>query len=95
MPIKTGQTGEADIRQAVIAVLKDQPSRTIKTSQLIKELRKRIKLTDADQERLKNRNDDRFSQIVRNIKSHKAQPGNMIHDGILEAIPRGFRLRQE
>lgn len=94
MPKKVpGRVGEADIRNDVIAVLQEQPSKEIRTSKLIKELRKRVKLTAADEEQLAGRNDDRFSQIVRNIKSHKNQPGNLIYDGILEAIPRGFRLR--
>jgi hypothetical protein len=91
---KPGRVGEADLRRDVIAVLNGQPRKEITTSKLIKELRNRIKLTPEDEEQLAGRNDDRFSQIVRNIKSHKSSPGNMIYDGVLEAIPRGFRLRE-
>ena len=35
---------------------------------------------------------DRFSQIVRNIKSHKDQPGNLLHEGLLIAVKGGFRI---
>jgi len=91
---KAGRVGEADLRADVIAVLNEQPRREIRTSKLIKELRGRIKLSAEDQEILAGRNDDRFSQIVRNIKSHKKSPGNLIYEGVLEAVPRGFRLRE-
>lgn len=94
MSSKAGRVGEADLRADVIAVLNEQPKKEIRTSKLIKELRGRIKLSAEDQEILAGRNDDRFSQIVRNIKSHKGTPGNLVYDGVLEAIPRGFRLRQ-
>ncbi|WP_296746048.1 hypothetical protein [Mesorhizobium sp.] len=91
MAKKPGRVGEADIGPDVIAIIDTQPGRQITTTRLIAELRNRIPLNAEDEEQLDGRNDDRFSQIVRNIKSHRNQPGNLIHDGHLIAIPGGFR----
>ncbi len=91
MAKKPGRVGEADIGTDVLAIVDAQPGRQITTTKLISELRKRIPLNVEDEEQLDGRNDDRFSQIVRNIKSHRKQPGNLIHDGHLIAIPGGFK----
>jgi hypothetical protein len=91
MAKKPGRIGEHDISQDVIAIIDGEPNRQITTTKLIAELRKRIPLNAQDQEQLDGRQDDRFSQIVRNIKSHQTTPGNLIYDGHLQAIPRGFK----
>ncbi|MER9433234.1 hypothetical protein [Mesorhizobium sp. M0408] len=91
MAKKPGRIGEADIGPDVIAIIDAEPHREITTTKLIAELRNRIPLSAEDEEQLNGRNDDRFSQIVRNIKSHKDSPGNLIYDGHLIAIKDGFR----
>lgn len=91
MARKPGRVGEADIAGDVIAIIDAEPHREITTTKLIAELRDRIPLGPEDEEQLEGRNDDRFSQIVRNIKSHKSTPGNLIHDGHLIGIPGGFK----
>ncbi|MER8596220.1 hypothetical protein NKH33_32685 [Mesorhizobium sp. M1182] len=91
MAKKPGRIGEADIGSDVIAIIDAEPHREITTTKLIAELRNRIPLSAEDEEQLNGRNDDRFSQIVRNIKSHKDSPGNLIYDGHLIAIKDGFR----
>ncbi|MGX5805146.1 hypothetical protein ACWGS9_28430 [Bradyrhizobium sp. Arg314] len=91
MAKKPGRVGEADIGPDVIAIIDAEPGRQITTTKLIAELRKRIPLGAEDEEQLDGRADDCFSQIVRNIKSHRNQPGNLIHEGDLIAIPGGFR----
>lgn len=91
MARKPGRVGEADIGPDVIAIVDGEPGRQITTTKLISELRSRIPLSVEDEEQLDGRNDDRFSQIVRNIKSHKNTPGNLIHDGHLIEIKGGFR----
>lgn len=88
---KAGRIGEADISQAVIDIIDAEPGRQITTTKLIAELRKSMPLSPEDEALLEGRLDDRFSQIVRNIKSHKKQPGNLVHDGHLIAIKGGFR----
>ena len=91
MAKKLGRIGEHDLAKDVIAIVDGEPNREISTTKLIRELRKRIPLSVEDEELLDGRQDDRFSQIVRNIKSHKNTPGNLIHDGHLTAIYRGFK----
>lgn len=91
MAKKPGRVGEADISGVVLAIIDAEPGKQISTTKLIKELRKRIPLSADDLVELDGRNDDRFSQIVRNIKSHKKSAGNLIHDGHLLPIPRGFK----
>ncbi len=44
---------------------------SILTSDLIQQLREIMKPKEEDIEILKNRNDDRFSQKVRNLRSHR------------------------
>jgi hypothetical protein len=91
MARRKARVGEADLSKDVLDIIDARPNKQITTTELIAELRKRIPLTDEDKEILAKRQDDRFSQIVRNIKSHKATPGNLIYEGILADIPRGFR----
>jgi len=43
----------------------------VPTKLLAKELRQVIELTPADRILLKNRSDDRFSQVIRNLVSHR------------------------
>lgn len=59
---------EDQIVPVVLEIIKDQPG--IRTSELIDEARRIMKPSGEDLEILDNRNDDKFSQKVRNIKSH-------------------------
>lgn len=91
MARKPGRIGEADISRDVLDIIDAEPNREITTTRLIAELRRRLPLSPEDEAQLDGRNDDRFSQIVRNIKSHKNTPGNLIYDGHLVDIKGGFR----
>mgnify|MGYP006934546664 FL=1 len=59
---------ENEITDVVINIIRDNPG--IRTSELIDEARRIMKPSGEDKEILDNRNDDKFSQKVRNIKSH-------------------------
>ena len=59
---------ENEIADVVLDIIRDYPG--IHTSGLIEEARRRMQPTGEDLEILDNRNDDKFSQKVRNIKSH-------------------------
>ena len=59
---------ESEIVEVALEIISDNPG--IRTSELIAEARKRMHPTGEDLEILDNRNDDKFSQKVRNIKSH-------------------------
>lgn len=60
---------ECDIVKPSLKIIKDNPG--ISTSELIKELQKIVELYPGDKEILTGRNDTKFSQIVRNLISHK------------------------
>lgn len=64
---------ESDIIPVAIKVIKANPG--IRTSSLIDKVRSIMKPSGEDLEILCNRNDDKFSQKVRNIKSHKSLEG--------------------
>lgn len=75
---------ENEIIPVALNIIKNQPG--ITTSELISEVRKIMKPDGDDLTILANRNDDKFSQKVRNLKSH---------DSILtEVITIGQRNRK-
>lgn len=59
---------EDEIVPVVLDIIRNRPG--IRTSGLIAEARRRMAPSGEDLEILDNRNDDKFSQKVRNIKSH-------------------------
>lgn len=60
---------ESEIVKPALIIIKENPG--ISTTELIKELQKIVELYPGDKEILKGRNDTKFSQIVRNLISHK------------------------
>jgi len=74
---------------ALIA-MHNSPNHQIQTSDLINEIANRFALDDQDLTQLLNRNDEKFTQIVRNLKSHKT-----LKDlGYAIEIPGGFELTE-
>lgn len=59
---------ESDIAGVALEIIQNCPG--IHTSELIDEARSRMQPSGEDLEILKNRSDDKFSQKVRNLKSH-------------------------
>lgn len=59
---------EEEIIPVVVGLIRNKPG--IRTSELISGARNIMAPTGEDLEILNNRNDDKFSQKVRNIKSH-------------------------
>jgi hypothetical protein len=72
-----------------------QSNMEISTSDLIFELPKYIQIPDGAEQNNSSRCDSKFSQIVRNLKSHKDSATNFIRLGYAEAIPRGFRATEK
>jgi hypothetical protein len=64
----------------------------ISTRDLINELPDYIHIPEDSQKGLSGRSDNKFSQLVRNLKSHKTSKTNFIYLGFAEDIPNGFRL---
>lgn len=78
------QYTESDLYEPAMLAMASKADGRITTSDLIEELEKSLKPTGRNAKVLQNREDTHFSQLVRNIKSHKEVPGNVIHDGLVE-----------
>jgi hypothetical protein len=81
-----------DLWKYALLVMATKPRGEISTSDLIAELPSYIRVPDESQEVLDGRKDSKFSQIVRNLKSHKTAKTNFIYQGFAESIPDGFRI---
>jgi hypothetical protein len=64
----------------------------ITTTELIARIPQYIQLSDRDLTGNASRKDTKYSQIVRNLKSHKASKSNFIFQGYADDIPGGFRI---
>lgn len=83
-----------DLWKFALLVMATKPDGEITTSDLIAELPNYIVVPNESQEALAGRGDNRFSQIVRNLKSHKTAKTNFIYQGYAESIPNGFRITE-
>lgn len=89
MPSKKDRITEADLLLPTLRILAARPNGSASTSDLIADLTKVMNPQGDDAEILNGRQDTRFSQIVRNMISHKDQSGNIIAEGF--AIHTGRR----
>jgi hypothetical protein len=86
---------EAEIAKVVARILAERPNNEATIAELVDEIPNRVALSAEDLAPSPTRPGEAiWEQQVRNITSHKASPGNAIHDGTLEAIPGGLRLVQ-
>ena len=83
---------ERHVRVPALRAMAARPDGYISTSDLINELEDMFKPTGEDAEILDNRNDTKFSQIVRNLKSHQDASTNIIRKGYAEVVGDGFRI---
>ncbi|NKD88197.1 DNA damage-inducible protein D [Haematospirillum sp. 15-248] len=81
-----------DLWKFALLVMATKPHGAISTSELIAELPNYIRVPDDSQEVLTGRKDTKFSQIVRNLKSHKAAKNNLIYQGYAEDVDGGFKI---
>jgi len=84
-----------DLWKFALLVMALRADGIISTTDLIAELPNYIHVPDGSQEALSGRNDDKFSQIVRNLKSHKTAKTNFIFQGYADDIKGGFRITQK
>jgi hypothetical protein len=78
----------------VLKVLEETHDGQLPTGQVRKRVRETIHLTPSDLAPLPSRSDQRIDQIIRNLKSHKTAAGNPFAEGLLEDVPRGFKLTE-
>ncbi|MFV0430920.1 MAG: DNA damage-inducible protein D [Alphaproteobacteria bacterium] len=74
-----------------LLIMAASKSGEVTTSQLIEELPKYIYIPDEANQRLEGRSDNKFSQYVRNLKSHK----KLLNKGYAEHIKDGFKITKE
>lgn len=70
---------ENEIAEVALEVIREQPG--IRTSGLIDACRARMRPDGEDLDILDDRNDDKFSQKVRNLKSHDTLMGQVRTEG--------------
>jgi len=85
-------TTEAEVVVPVLKALTHSPTGVLPTWALRKQVRASVLLTSDDLRTLLNRNDQKIDQTVRNLKSHRRSPGNPFFEGLLEDVPRGFKI---
>ncbi len=83
---------EKHVRLPALQVMAARPDGYVSTSELIAELEKHFRPTGEDAAILDGRNDTKFSQIVRNLKSHKNTATNFFVKGYAEEVGDGFKI---
>lgn len=91
---KPGRISEKDLLLPTLRVLAKQPGGACSTSKLIKLLEAEFQPDGEDAEILDNRDDTKFSQIVRNMVSHKDSANNIIHLGYVEHFKNGLKITE-
>lgn len=79
---------ESDLVLPALFCLSLSSHNTISTSDLINQLRHILKPKGEDTQMLEGRNDDKFSQKVRNLKSHDT----LVREGFVKHTDTGFKL---
>ncbi|MEM9909800.1 MAG: hypothetical protein AAF922_03345 [Pseudomonadota bacterium] len=83
---------ERQLTRPILELLNDTKAGELTTTDLRLELKQRLKLQQSDLMPLESRPDTRIDQVIRNVKSHKKQSCNPFYEGLLEDVPRGFRI---
>lgn len=82
----------ADLWKYALLIMSVQPGQQISTAALIAELPAYIHVSEDQAAPNSSRKDSKFSQIVRNLKSHRTTRTNFIARGLAEDVPGGFRI---
>lgn len=91
---KTHRISESDLLLPTLRHLAAQPDGYLSTSDLISALTSDFQPKGEDAENLDGRQDTKFSQIVRNMKSHKDSPENIVAQGFAKPLGRGFVITE-
>lgn len=90
LPNHDNRTTEYDLSVAVLRILLTRPDGAATLPELREELPRHIVFTDGDLEFSPTRPGERlWEQLLRNIQSHHASPGNFIYEGFLRHIEGG------
>jgi hypothetical protein len=90
------RTGELEISEAVLRILSEAHNGEASIAHLKKRIPEFLNLTEGDKKISDTReNEQLWEQLVRNIVSHKAVPGNIIAEGLVNRPSRGkLRITQ-
>lgn len=89
---RLGRIHEKHVRVPALQAAAARKNGYISTSELIQELENQFRPDGEDAEILDNRNDSKFSQIVRNLKSHKSASTNIFAKGYAEEVNDGIKI---
>lgn len=84
-----------DLWKYALLIMSVRPDGEISTSDLIEEMPNYINLSEEHTAVNSSRKDSKFSQIVRNLKSHKNTKKNFIYQGYAQDIPGGFKIARK
>ena len=85
----------ADLWKYALLIMSVRPESEISTADLIAELPSYVHLSDEHAAANASRTDSKFSQIVRNLKSHKNTKSNFIYQGFARDVPGGFKITRK
>lgn len=91
------RTTEPDLLIPTLHLLAASPDGFMTTSRLIRALEALLGPEGEDAVILANRSDTKFSQIVRNMVSHRHSAGNIVFDGYAEydEVRHGLKITQK
>lgn len=84
-----------DLWKYALLIMSVRPGGEISTSDLIEEMPKFVALSEEHTAANESRKDSKFSQIVRNLKSHKNTKTNFIYQGFAQDVPGGFKITRK
>lgn len=82
----------SDLWKYALLIMSVRPEGKISTSDMIAELPGYVRLSEEHVTANASRKDSKFSQIVRNLKSHKTTKTNFIYQGYAQDVPGGFQI---
>ena len=89
---KPDRISESDLLLPTLRILAAEPDGYLSTTEIISALTTEFQPKGEDAEILEGRYDTKFSQIVRNMKSHKTSPENIVAQGFVVEQGRGLRI---
>jgi hypothetical protein len=85
----------ADLWKYALLIMSVRPEGKITTSGMIAEMPGYVHLSEEHVTANASRKDSKFSQLVRNLKSHKTTKTNFIYQGYAQDVPGGFQITRK
>ena len=85
----------ADLWKYALLIMSVRPEGEICTSDMIAEMPAYVHLSEEHTAANASRKDSKFTQLVRNLKSHKTTKSNFIYQGFAQDVPGGFKITRK